>query len=64
MNLNEIDPAIAANPPVMPAAVTNLIGNSSSYNGLWSFTSSKPSRHVELAMGLIQPRFGAAYRIN
>ena len=49
LNLNAMDPAVAANPPVMPAAVTNIVGsNYSSFNGLWSLRVLEPG-HVARA---------------
>ncbi|HXE13426.1 MAG TPA: carboxypeptidase-like regulatory domain-containing protein [Bryobacteraceae bacterium] len=64
LNLNEIDPAIAANPPVMPAEVTAIVGNNSNYNGIWSFTSSDHPGMWNTQKGIFSPRFGVAYRIN
>ena len=50
LNLSQIDPAIKANPPVMPAQVTALVGNNTSYNACgilnclpWSLASVSPT---------------------
>jgi hypothetical protein len=65
LNLTQIDPAIAANPPQMPSAVTNIVGNNySSYNGIWSFTSPGSPGMWHPQNFALQPRFGVAYRIN
>ena len=65
LDLRSADPAIAANPPVMPAAVTDIVGNNyTSFNGLWSFTSpSHPSMWHAQNLAY-EPRFGVAYRLN
>ncbi|MCU1262468.1 MAG: Cna domain protein [Bryobacterales bacterium] len=65
LNLNAIDPAIAANPPQLPAAATAIVGSGySSYNGLWNFTSKTSPGMWDSQAVALQPRFGAAYRIN
>ena len=65
LNLGTIDPAIRANPPVMPAAVTNIVGpNYQSFNGLWSFTSPGSPGMWHPQNLALQPRFGVAYRLN
>jgi hypothetical protein len=65
LDLTKEDPAIAANPPQMPAAVTAITGNNyASYNGLWNFTSSSHPGMWNPQKNAFQPRFGVAYRIN
>lgn len=65
LNLNAIQPAVAANPPVMPAAVTNLVGNNyTSFNGLWSFTSPSHPGMWHAPNLAYEPRAGIAYRLN
>ncbi len=65
LNLSQIDPAIAANPPQMPAQVTAIVGNNyQSFNGLWNFTSSKSPGMWHPQNLALEPRFGVAYRIN
>ncbi len=65
LNLNAVDPAIAANPPVMPSAVTNIVGsNYSSFNGLWSFTSPSSPGMWHAQNLAYEPRAGIAYRLN
>ncbi len=65
LNLNVIDPAIAANLPQMPAQVTSILGNNAqSFNGLWSFTSSQHPGMWHPQTLAPEPRFGVAYRIN
>ncbi len=65
LNLSAIDPAIAANPPVMPAAVTNIVGsNYSSFNGQWSFTSPSNPGMWHAQNLAYEPRAGIAYRLN
>jgi Carboxypeptidase regulatory-like domain len=65
LNLNLEDPAIAANPPQMPAAVTNIVGNNyTSFNGIWSFTSNSHPGMWNPQSLAFEPRFGAAYRVS
>ncbi len=64
LNLSQIDPAIKANLPAMPAAVTNLIGNNTSYNGAWYYTSASHPGMWNPQLFALQPRFGVAYRVN
>jgi hypothetical protein len=65
LDLHAIDPAIAANPPQMPAEVTNIVGpNYTSFAGIWNFTSSDHPGMWNAPKVNLQPRFGAAYRIN
>lgn len=65
LDLNSIDPTIAANPPQMPAAVTDIVGsNYSSFAGLWNFTSSSNPGMWNAPKLNLQPRLGIAYRIN
>ena len=65
LNLNLEDPAIAANPPQMPAAVTSIVGNNyTSYNGLWSFTDNNHPGMWNPQNLALEPRFGIAYRLS
>ena len=64
LNLSQIDPAIAANPPSMPGAVTSLIGNNTSYNGAWYYTSNSHPGMWNPQLFAWEPRFGVAYRLN
>jgi hypothetical protein len=65
LNLTYADPAIAANPPQMPAQALNIVGpNYYSFNGLWEFTNSgQPGMWNPPKLNL-QPRFGVAYRMT
>lgn len=65
LSLATADPAIAANPPQMPAAVQAIVGpNYGSYNGIWNFTNkSNPGMWQTQKLNL-QPRVGFAYRVN
>lgn len=65
LDLNSIDPTIAANPPQMPAQATSIVGpNYWSYAGLWNYTSSGNRGMWNAPKLNLQPRFGVAYRIN
>lgn len=65
LDLTQTDPAIAANPPQMPAEVTAITGsNYASYAGLWNFTSGSHPGMWNPQRDAFQPRFGFAYRIN
>jgi hypothetical protein len=65
LNLSQIDPAIAANPPRMPSAVTSLVGsNYTSYNGAWYYTTPSHPGMWNAQLFALEPRFGVAYRIN
>ena len=60
-----VDPEIAANPPQMPTAVTDIVGsNYSSFAGQWNFTDSSNPGMWNVPKLNLQPRFGVAYRIN
>lgn len=65
LDLSAADPAIAANPPQLPAQALAIAGNNSyRYNGLWNFTSaSNPGMWNTQKLNL-QPRVGFAYRLN
>jgi hypothetical protein len=65
LDLTATDPAIAANPPQMPAAATNIVGsNFYSFAGQWNFTNEvNPGMWFAPKLNL-QPRFGAAYRLG
>jgi hypothetical protein len=65
LDINSIDPTIAANPPQMPAAVTNIVGpNYTSFAGQWNFTSPGNPGMWNAPKLNLQPRLGIAYRIN
>jgi hypothetical protein len=65
LDLIGVDPAIAANPPQMPAAVSAIVGNNySSFNGLWRFTSDAFPGMWSAPSFALQPRFGIAYRVS
>ena len=65
LDLNNIDPTIAANPPQMPAQALSIVGpNYFSFNGLWNFTSSNHPGMWNAPKLNLQPRFGVAYRLS
>jgi hypothetical protein len=65
LDLTKADPAIAANPPQMPAQALAIVGpNFYSFNGLWNFTSSSHPGMWNAPKLNLQPRFGIAYRVN
>lgn len=65
LNLSVPNPAITANPPVMPAAATNIVGsNYYSWNGQWNFTSGSHPGMWNAQKLALQPRIGIAYKIN
>ena len=65
LNLTGIDPAIAANPPQMPAQALSIVGNNYySFAGLWRFTSDAFPGMWDAPAIALQPRFGIAYRIS
>lgn len=65
LDLSTADPAIAANPPQMPAQAQAIVGpNYFSYNGLWRFTSSSHPGMWQTQKLNLQPRFGLAYRLS
>ncbi|MDQ6677559.1 MAG: carboxypeptidase-like regulatory domain-containing protein [Acidobacteriota bacterium] len=65
LDLSATDPAIAANPPQIPAIASNIIGaGSSSFAGLWQFTSSNHPGMWNAPRLSLQPRVGVAYRVN
>jgi len=65
LDLTQEDPAIAANPPVMPSAVTNIVGNNyTSFNGMWSFTSPDHPGMWHPQNLAYEPRAGVAWRLN
>ncbi len=57
LSLATADPAIAANPPQMPAQVQAIVGpNYESYNGIWNFTSnSNPGMWQTQKLNLAAP---------
>ncbi len=65
LDLAHADPAIAANPPQMPAQALAIVGpNYYSFNGLWRFTSGSHRGMWNAPKLNLQPRFGIAYRIS
>ena len=65
LDLSGADPAIAANPPQMPAQVSAIVGNNyTSFNGLWNFTSDARPGMWNAPSFAFQPRFGIAYRVS
>ena len=65
LNLSAPVPEMTANPPVMPAAATNIVGNNFyHYTGQWSFTSSGHPGMFNPQKLALAPRVGLAYRIN
>jgi hypothetical protein len=65
LNLTTPIPQFSANPPVMPAAATNLVGSGYySYTGAWSFTSPQHPGMWNAQKLALAPRFGVAYRLN
>lgn len=65
LDLTKEDPAIAANPPQMPAEALSIVGNNFySFNGMWQFTDSKNPGMWNAPKFALQPRFGIAYRVN
>jgi hypothetical protein len=65
LDLTKADPAIAANPPQMPAEALAIVGpNPARFNGLWNFTSSSHPGMWNAPKLALQPRFGVAYRLN
>ena len=65
LDLTYADPAIAANPPVMPSQVLAISKPAPwAYNGLWHFTSNSNPGMWNAPKFALQPRFGAAYRLS
>jgi hypothetical protein len=65
LDLTSTDPAIAANLPQLPSAATAIVGsNYASFAGQWHFTDSFNTGMWNAPKLALQPRFGAAYRIN
>ena len=65
LNLSVPNPDLTANPPVMPAEATNIVGpNYYSWNGQWSFTSNSHPGMWNAQKLALQPRAGIAYKIN
>jgi hypothetical protein len=65
LDLTVTDPAIAANPPQIPAAATNIVGPGFySFAGQWNFTNAaNPGMWFAPKLDF-QPRFGVAYRLD
>src|ERR1035438_8956072 len=65
LDLSAPVPEMLANPPQMPAAATNIVGNNFyKYTGQWSFTSSSHPGSFNPQKLALQPRAGLAYRID
>jgi hypothetical protein len=65
LDFSTIDPAIAANPPQLPAQALAIVGsNSYRYNGQWQFTSASNPGMWQTQKLNLQPRVGFAYRLN
>lgn len=65
LDLSRSDPAIAANPPQLPAQVLAIAGtNSYRFNGLWQFTSNSQRGMWNPQKLNLQPRVGFAYRLD
>jgi len=65
LNLAAPVPEMQANPPNMPAAATNIVGNSFyQWTGQWAFTSASHPGQFNPQKLALQPRVGLAYRIN
>ena len=65
LDLTVSNASIASNPPVMPAAATNIVGsNYYSWNGQWSFTSSSHPGMWNAQKLALQPRAGMAVKID
>lgn len=65
LNLSAAVPEMAANPPQMPAAATNIVGNNFyHFTGQWAFTSSSHPGMFDPQKFALQPRAGLAYRVD
>jgi hypothetical protein len=65
LNLAAPVPEMQQNPPAMPAAATNIVGNSFyHFTGQWQFTSSDHPGMFNAQKLALQPRVGLAFRIN
>ena len=65
LNLTAAVPEMQANPPQMPAAATSIVGNNFyHWTGQWAFTSSSHPGMFNAQKLALQPRVGAAYRLN
>ena len=65
LDLSAPVPEMQANPPQMPAAALNLVGNSFyKWNGLWQFTSASHPGMWNAPKLALAPRAGFAFGIN
>lgn len=65
LNLTAAVPEMQANPPQIPAAATNIVGNSFyQFTGQWAFTSSSHPGMFNPQKLALQPRVGLAVRID
>lgn len=65
LDLSKPVPEMQANPPAIPAAATNIVGNNFyKWNGLWQWTSSDNPGMWDAPKLALQPRVGIAFRLN
>lgn len=64
LDLNSPIPEFQANPPQLPAQVTQIRKTAPVYNGAWIFTDSNNRRLYKAPRDLILPRVGIALRID
>lgn len=65
LDLSKPIPEIAANPPQMPAAATNIVGNNYwKWNGQWQWTTSSSPGMWNAPKIALQPRVGIAFRVD
>jgi len=65
LDLNAPVPQMVASPPVVPGAVSDIIGNNYWHNtGMWSFTSGSHPGMWDAPKLALQPRIGLAFRVD
>ena len=65
MDLNATVPEMAANPPAVPSAVSDIVGTNYWHNtGMWAFTSSSHPGMWDAPKLALQPRAGLAFRVD
>ena len=65
LDLSAPIPEMMANPPVMPTAISNIVGsNYWKFNGQWQWTSSGSPGTWDAPKLALQPRAGIAFRLN
>jgi len=65
LDLSKPIPEMVSNPPVMPAAVSSIVGNNYwKFNGQWQWTSSGSPGMWNAPKLALQPRAGIAFRID